>query len=81
MVEEPVCLVPLSRSAVSKPGDQEAGDVVAVLPESWITKFVPDNDDDINPKSCYDDLKHENFRKGALHGAHEQPRARRPKAT
>ncbi len=29
--------------------------VVAALPES--TKFVPDNDEDINPKSCYDDLK------------------------
>ncbi len=32
--------------------------VVAALPESWITKLVPDNNDDINPKSCYDDLKH-----------------------
>ncbi len=32
--------------------------VVAALPRSSITKFVPDNDEDINPKSCYDDLKH-----------------------
>ncbi len=31
--------------------------VVAALPESWITQFVPDNDEVINPKSCYDDLK------------------------
>ncbi len=31
--------------------------VVATLPETWITKFVPDNDEEINPKSCYDDLK------------------------
>ncbi len=31
--------------------------VVAALPESLIAKCVPDNKKDINPKSCYDDLK------------------------
>ncbi len=33
--------------------------VAAALLESQITTFVPDDDDDedINPKSCYDDLK------------------------
>ncbi len=31
--------------------------VAAALPECWIAKFVPDNDEDINPNSCDDGLK------------------------
>ncbi len=31
--------------------------VVATLSENGIAKFVPDKDEDIKPKSCYDDLK------------------------
>ncbi len=62
MVEQPVSLVPSVEAQFRSRGirmqETMLWHVVAALPESWITKFVHDNDNDINPKSCYDDLKH-----------------------